>query len=121
MNKKEQAALAQLEKELGIAKAFQFKEYVLTPINVETASKRLGNCDGVVVAWYANTYNGSVSEGCFNRVNHCSSRSDKTTTQGQGGPWYETKREALMAVRLVKQRAYAEDLARIDREIAAAE
>lgn len=116
MNKKEQAAFDALKTELAIAKAFCFKEYAPVKIDTEAAIQGL-ECTDVVVAWCANHYQGSVSQGCFSYVYHSTHSTTKTSTQTRGGPWYETKREALMAVRLVKQQEYAKSLALLDMQI----
>lgn len=118
MNKKERALVEALTLELSIARAMCFKEYAPKQIDTQAALEGKAFSD-LVVAWYANTHNCSASQGCFNAVHHSVSSTTKTSTQQRGGPWYETKREALMAIRVAKQRQFAEVLASLDRQIEA--
>lgn len=125
MTKKEAAYVASLQQELARARALRWADYQPERVDVAKVSEelRISN-DDVRAAW---TFKGSISvslhvkHGCFGRVSHSTHHTDRTTTQTQGGPWFPTKRDALMAMRLEMTETFAAELAKVDQEIAACE
>lgn len=94
-------------------------EYEAPPkIDVLAASKNI-NFGEVYPAWTFNAYSSSVHHGCFSRVYHSTHSHEKTNSQGLGGPWYETEREALIALRIAKETEFTAALAKLDEKIAA--
>ena len=71
----------------------------------------------LTVAWRFNKYSREVGQGCFNSVNHSTHSTVKTDRQTCGGPWYATKADALIAMRLRVQDDFATMLEKIDSEI----
>lgn len=120
MNKSEKAEMDRLRSDLAKAKALRWPDYAPERIDPKEALREAQR-QNLVQAWCFNAWReGNVSFGCFNSINHSVNRSDRTTTQGQGGPWFPTRRDALMALRLAKTEEFASALARLDEEIRAA-
>jgi hypothetical protein len=72
-----------------------------------------GNSEAIRL-WTYNAYSRRVTLGCVSRVHH-SSEGAVTTSQGQGGPWFPTEREAYQALRWAVTRSFASDLLALDK------
>lgn len=119
MTKKESAHVDALIKALAEARALRFPDYA-EPSRLE-AKPDQRPAEG----WILNAYTGRVSKGWFTSYSHGDgpARSDgsyRSGSQGMGGPWYATKRDALQALRLAKTNEFARLLAAIDMQIDAA-
>lgn len=117
MTKAEQKRMADLESDLVLAKALRWPDY--KPLRLDAAAIAAAKDWGdVTAAWWFNAHNLSVGDGCFSSNAHSTHGITKTTTQQVGGPWFETKRDALMALRIEMTMDAAKKLARIDALIA---
>lgn len=120
MTKKEQAEMAALRQALAEARALRFPDYPVPP----RLDPPEGSSGDVRRGWTFNAYSGSVSKGWFGSGSHGEGDGERRLhlgSQGVGGPWYATKREALQALRIVKTHDYAKALAALDQRIAAEE
>jgi hypothetical protein len=124
MTKTEKERVAQLERDLALAKAMRWPGYPSpapkTRAEIEKSktegAPRYGQISMVARGWFANSYSeGKVSYGCSNGVNH-GSDGDKTTTQGMGR-MYATEVDAWRAVRVEMTELFAAILARVDGKI----
>jgi hypothetical protein len=119
MNKSEKARMDTLEHELRKVKALRFPDYVPAKINIAEATTGR-DWDTVTVGWAFNVHSLRVWQGWFRATSHGTwPRNPKynSGSQGCGGPWYVTKRDATMALRIALTDQYAENLANIDRLI----
>lgn len=110
MNKKEQAELEELRKQLAIAKAFRFTEPVERDVQPPESYSALAT------GWVYNEYNCMVSVACSNSVHHAVGRTDKTNTQ-RPISMYSSKLLALKGLRNALEQKYAKALADIDAQI----
>ena len=113
MNKTEERAFAELRHELAMSKALRWPDYQPRQLDVSSEANALVTANVVQAFWF-NAHTGKVGRGCFNSVNHSTWSETKTTTQGAGGPWFSTNRDALMALRIEMTRDFADQLAKID-------
>jgi hypothetical protein len=112
MTKAERVAMDKLAGDLRLAKALSWPTERPTLLDRQTALAL--SPTGIVRAWWFNYHVGQVGEGCFDSVHHSRHRADKTDSQGNGGPWFPTKRDALLALRQAATEDCAKRLARID-------
>lgn len=110
MNKKEQAAFAELQKDLLIARALRFTDPV--PADIPIPER------GLAKGWLFNSYLGNpdVARACSSSVSHCYGDDNATTSQG-ATRLYSTKLLALRALRHAVELKCAEILAGIDLQI----
>lgn len=88
------------------------------PEKINTAEKSKGFKFGEVYpAWTFNAYQSTVQHGCFSGLYHSVWNHTQTNSQGVGGPWYETERDAYIALRHQKEKDYAKALSEIDKKI----
>ena len=87
-------------------------------IDVKKKSRELKYGE-VYPAWTFNAYTSTVQHGCFSVIYHSTHSHEKTSSQGLGGPWYETERDAWVALRIAKEKEFDKKLAEIDKRIAA--
>jgi hypothetical protein len=123
MNKSEKARMDTLEHELRKAKALRFPNYEPVKIDIVEATTGM-DWDTVNRGWTFNVHSLYVWEGWFRKTFHGTWPRDprySTGSQGCGGPWYVTKRDATMALRIALTDQYAENLANIDRLIGGAD
>lgn len=119
MNKAEKAEMERLRHDLRLAKALHWPDYPRPQNSILPQSFT----QGLFVGWWFNAYAGHdgdrVAQGCSNGTNHSTSYTDKTTTQRAAPHWgfFDTKREALLALRLEVTEQCAERLAAIDKRI----
>lgn len=113
MNKAERQAHEKAIGDLAAAKALSWPSYAyperMTPTEDSWAAPMVG--------WWLNLYSARVGQGCFSRGAHSTGSTTKTNTQGTGGPWFASEREALMALRIAKTEEFARRLAVIDKAI----
>lgn len=109
MNKKEQEAMVSLRTELALAWPRE-KEPARINMSHLTSST-------LMTAWTFSSYSRVATRGCTNGVHHNRDGTDKTKSQGAGGPWYNTERDALLAIRWQVCRDFAKALREIDRAI----
>ena len=62
------------------------------------ASVRESQKTALVVAWTYNAYAHEVLKGCFSGNQHSTRSHTRTTTQGSGGPWFVTRKDAAEAL-----------------------
>ena len=113
MNKKEQAEVAALRHELGIAKALRFTDPVAPDVDIPTSFQK------VVNGWnyHVSTWDGArVEKSCTSSGSHSWGNWDKTTSQGPRR-LYSTELRATLAARSELARLCAEALARVDARI----
>jgi len=112
--------------EAGLRVALSWPEYPCPePLSKEVIRERTAHlgfgATNAIRLWTHNTHGGTVSFGCVGRSCHAPS-GDKTTSQGCGGPWFDTQEDAYRALRWAVTRRLAEELltldARISRELA---
>jgi hypothetical protein len=108
MTKAEKAAFDLIVKQLDEARAMRFRDFTLF---------RLVPSELLQIGWAFNQYNREVGVGCFRAGAHSYSRTDRTDSQGTGGPWYASKADAYRALRVEIQQNYAEILAIVDKKI----
>ena len=123
MNKAEKARLDMLEQKLFEAKALRFPDYEPAKINVAEATTGR-DWDAVNRGWTFNIHSRNVWQGWFRATSHGTWPRDARYacgSQGCGGPWYVTKRDAMMALRIALTGQYAKSLADLDRKIEAAD
>jgi hypothetical protein len=116
MTKSERAEMERLRNDLALARALRWPDYKPEHIDPAEARRGIGFSD-IVPAWSFNAYSLRVEHGCFSSLYHSTYDPTKTTTQGQGGPWFPTMRDALMALRVAKTIEFAKTLAQLDRQI----
>ena len=129
MNKFERAELKRLWADLALARAMRWPSYVkpspVTPewikANLVDGGIRYGSPQKVARGWFYNAYLGTHSEpdatyGCSNGISH--NRDGDTITTQNMGRMYETKLEALQALRLDLTEQCAKLLASVDSKIA---
>jgi hypothetical protein len=118
MNKAEKQAMADLQTEL----ALRWPRYE-APKRVHPTVTRYN--EPLFVAWTFNAYSKEVKQGCSSGAGgrHSIRSTIKTDTQNGAPPegWYETQIDAMKAMRVVVSKRCAEELAGIDRKIAALE
>lgn len=119
MTKTERVAMDKLADDLRLAKALSWPTE--RPMRVDTTAALEGRSawSEPVRAWWFNLHNAAVQEGCFGSHQHSKWRTDKTDAQGSGGPWFASKRDALLALRQAATEDCAKRLARIDAMIEA--
>lgn len=107
MNKKEQAEFEAMRKEVRVARALRFTDPIEPDVPPPAAS---GLSTGFL-------FGGSrVDVACSSSVHHGFGRTDKTSTQRPR--WlYSTKERALRAMRNRMEHEFAEELAKVDRQI----
>ena len=120
MTKAEKEEMERLKWELARERAMRFPAYSKPERMTSTELTPAKNVysGGVVVAWHQWNYGVEfrVQEGCSNGINHSSSNTDRTTTQG-GGQFYKSKLDALRVARIEITERFASVLATIDAEI----
>jgi hypothetical protein len=109
MNKKEQSEMDELRKQLYIARALRFTEFVEKDVSPDDWSK-------LTIGWTYNAYNGKVSESCSTTNYHAIGRTDKTNTQ-RGIEMYSTELLAYKALRYEMEQKFANELSEIDKKI----
>lgn len=116
MTKKERAELEALETEV----ALRWPRYEM-PANVPPPKWEPGQ--GLTILWTINAFTGRVTRGCTDGHSHNRDGVDRATSQRPAPPegWYETKAEALRALRIRMSEQFAEKLAAVDRQIRALE
>jgi hypothetical protein len=120
MTKKEQAAFADLECQSREWFALRWRDFLGQPTSIDVGQEIKQHGWGFLLrAWTFCTHTKEVFEGCTDGNSHAVKRTDRVTSQGMYGPWYRTKREALMALRLAVQEEFAKELAKIDAAIEA--
>lgn len=117
MTKKEQAAFADLEHQLRLAKALRFTESVERDVQPPSC---MGN-EKLRKGWDYNAYLGGysaprVEKACTSAIYHNFGDDTKTTTQGARS-LFSTKLLALRALRVEVESKVAEILAKIDEQI----
>jgi hypothetical protein len=65
-------------------------------------------------AWTFNTHTGEISLGCTSGYAHDRRNPDRTSTQGGGGPWYDTREQARRGLRWAVCRSFAQKLYQLD-------
>lgn len=127
MTKKEIAAVDAIKRELAEERAFGWPREA-EPQQVDIAAFKEAN-PGVLFQGYTfNTYRifnrhggDPVMHGCANTGHAITELYNpmptKTTSQGVGGPWYRTEREARLAARWKACRQMAEMLADLDEKL----
>lgn len=81
-------------------------------INVEAEAKKIGFGD-VRPAYTFNAHAKRVDHGCFSRISHSTRTHEETTSQGLGGPWYDSDRDAARALILELDRLHRKAVAEI--------
>lgn len=113
MTKKEQAAFAELQQELRLARALRYTEPVAPDIPIPEGSK-------LTKGFLFNAYHGHggdrVEPACSSSIYHAFGRDDKTDRQ-QPRRLYSTKVLALKALRHAVEKDVAKRLADIDTAI----
>lgn len=119
MNKLEKARVDMLEKELRVVKALRFADY--NPAKIDIMEATTGkDWNTVSRGWAFNVHSLRVWQGWFRSSSHGEWPRDperSISSQGCGGPWYVTRRDALMALRIQLTNKFAETLAAIDEQI----
>lgn len=118
MNKLEKLRVDMLEKELRVIKALRFASY--NPAKIDIMEATTGkDWNNVSRGWAFNVHSLRVWQGWFRSSSHGTWPREKgnIASQGCGGPWYVTRRDALMALRIQLTNRYAETLAAIDEQI----
>lgn len=120
MNKKEQAEFDDAKQQATMAISLGWPTLPKPkPMNVDRSSGNLtiGYFINVHTAITGRSWNGEiVTKGCSNGINHNPNDSTKTSTQGRG-LMYETKAQALLALRWEVCEHAAKVLAAIDQAI----
>lgn len=114
MNKKEQAAFADLERQLALVMALRVTdavEYDVMPPSVDALST-----EKLRKGWLFNSYNDEVGRACTSSMYHNRHGDDKTTTQ-QPARLYSTEERALRALRHAVELICMKRLAGIDNRI----
>jgi hypothetical protein len=115
MNKKEQAEVAELRRQLAIARALRFTDPIEPDLGIPDSFQR------VVNGWdfHIPAVDGlRVEKACASSISHSWGNWDKTTTQGPCR-LYSTELLAAMAARSVLAMNCAEALAKADAKIEA--
>jgi hypothetical protein len=118
MNKLEKARVKMLESELRVVKALRFVGY--NPAKIDIMEATTGkDWNTVSRGWTFNVHSLRVWQGWFRSSSHGTwpREEGNSASQGCGGPWYVTRRDALMALRIQLTNRYAETLAAIDEQI----
>lgn len=111
MNKKETAELEQALIDRDMALALRFRSEPLPePMKPDEDYRK------ILRGWSKNTYNRTVSAGCFTRQSHAIGYTHSTSSQGSG-TFYATRLEALLVLRHELTVQYAAYLAIVDRAI----
>lgn len=107
MNKKEQAMVAELKKQIALS----------WPRYEEPKPKDVPGYE-LTQGWFQYNYGTDyrVSLGCSTRSGHNPSNPDRTSTQGPG-TMYHSKLDALKVARCQMSKRFAEALAKVDAEI----
>lgn len=111
MTKHEQAEMEELRIRLALA----WPEYPV-PQAVSFATGIGSN--HLRSGWFMNAYNGEISEGCSTGVFHSRRSTTKTDSQN-AGKMYDSKLDALKAMRHEMTREFAEKLRKVDQKIEA--
>ncbi len=111
MNKKEQAEMGQLRKELALARSLHFTE-VVKPDVMPPTSFEMPLSKGFTF----NSYGVSVSPACSSSIGHSPHRDTKTDRQGPT-PLYSTALLAWKALRNELEIKFANELVGVDERI----
>lgn len=114
MNKKEQAAFANLERRLREAKAFRVTEMVAP--DVQPPSPGEHGPSRLLKGWLFNVYNDQVNRACTSSVHHNPNGDDRTTSQCPRS-LYSTEERALLALRNQVEAIFMKRLVAIDERI----
>ena len=107
-----QAAAAEVERQARIRAALHWTDDADIAPDVPPPSGQ-----GLTTGYMFNAYSRRVDVACSSSVFHAIGRTDRTTTQRP--IWlYSTRARALHALRVALERQFAEELAKIDAELA---
>jgi hypothetical protein len=113
-----EAAEERAQRQLRVVGALRWSDYSVPEPDVKPPS--IGQGSTLTEGWMFNVHTQRVFVACSSASGHALNRVDQTTSQGSLA-LYSTRVRALRALRCAMEQAFAEQLDRIDVQIAKAE